>query len=322
MATTTTTSPTNLSNYEAINNLVRDSFLANFEPRKYLMRFSTAPMNIVGYDKAVRPAAPRLDITPAQAKLQEGITPTSQDFELTSVEVDTEQYGMYYKMSDRFLKVTANLPSITAKASQNLADATERLIDRIIQDEVMDNVSEVLYAAPSAGGTRRTSRANLQAGDVMTFYDLEEIAFLLDKAEAPVHAETGTYVGIIAPEHIRQIRQESGAGVNTFAEAVKYNAPEKLLGTQFVGQIAGISVFSSQNLKTYNSAIEVFPALFFGGEAYGMAKLQDPEVIFHLPGSGGTNDPLNQRATIGMKIDFASTILQQESLVRREGAGV
>lgn len=320
MAITTSTSPTNLANYEAINNLVRDSFLMNFEPRSYLMRFATEPMNIEGYDKAVRPLAPRLDITPAQAKLQEGITPTSQDFELTSVEVDTEQYGMYYKMSDRFLKITANLPSITGKATQNLADATARLMDRVIQDEVMDNISEVLYAAPTAGGTRRTSRDTIAAGDTMTFYDVEEIAFKLDKAEAPVHPETGTYIGVIAPEHIRQLRQEAGANVNTYAEAVKYQAPEKLLGTQFVGQIAGITLYSSQNLKTYNSTVEVFPAIFFGAEAYGIAKLQDPEVFYHAPGNN--TDPLNQRATVGMKIDFASTILQQASLVRREGSGV
>lgn len=323
MSLTTTTSPTNLASYEAINNQIRGEFLMNFEPRKYMMRFATAPIvDTTGFDKAVRPIAPRLDITPMQARLQEGITPVAQDFDLSAVEVDTEQYGIYYKMSDRFLSKTQNLPSIVQKATMNLSDAMERVSDRVIQDQVIDNATNVVFAAPSVGGARRPNRASIATGDIMRADDLEYIAFLLDVNEAPVHPETGTYVGIISAQANRQLRQDNTVN-NSFSDTVKYQAPELILGTNFVGQYAGITLFCSQNLKTYNSTVKVYPAVFFGDQAYGVATLgaNDMEIFYKPLGSGGTEDPMNQRATIGVKYDFAATILQQNSLVVFEGAG-
>ncbi len=71
---------------------------------------------------------------------------------------------------------------------------------------------------------------------------------------------------------------------------------------------------------TNNEAVAVYPVLALGKEAYGMI---DPdgagmEMILKPLGSGGTNDPLNQRGTIGYKFSSATAILYQERMLRVE----
>ena len=66
--------------------------------------------------------------------------------------------------------------------------------------------------------------------------------------------------------------------------------------------------------------IAVYGNIAFGKDAYGIIEpsAESLEVIVKPLGSGGTNDPLNQRSTVGWKASHASTILYQERIVRVE----
>jgi hypothetical protein len=44
------------------------------------------------------------------------------------------------------------------------------------------------------------------------------------------------------------------------------------------------------------------------------------ETFYKDFGSGGTTDPLNQRATVGMKARFGASILKDQSIVRVESS--
>lgn len=66
----------------------------------------------------------------------------------------------------------------------------------------------------------------------------------------------------------------------------------------------------------------VYSTLVLGENAYGKAELGggNAGVIVKQLGSGGTGDPLNQRATIGWKANAAYAILNDEFMVRIESA--
>ncbi len=73
-------------------------------------------------------------------------------------------------------------------------------------------------------------------------------------------------------------------------------------------------------MKKYNSTVQVYPTLFVGEGAYGSAELQKLRTYVKGFGSAGTEDPIDQRMTIGAKTAFAAKILQQEAIVVFESA--
>lgn len=73
---------------------------------------------------------------------------------------------------------------------------------------------------------------------------------------------------------------------------------------------------------TSKAGIDVHSALVFGEDAYGVIDIDGSgtmETIIKPPGSGGTTDPLNQRATVGAKVEaYTAAILNGDWLVRIE----
>lgn len=66
--------------------------------------------------------------------------------------------------------------------------------------------------------------------------------------------------------------------------------------------------------------LAVFPCLVLGQGAYGNCEVsgENAHLIIKQLGSGGTEDPLDQRATAGWKAFYAAKILMQEYMVRIE----
>ena len=52
-----------------------------------------------------------------------------------------------------------------------------------------------------------------------------------------------------------------------------------------------------------------YDVIIIGKDSYGSVKHDLVESIFKNFGSGGTSDPLNQRATMGWKMSWAGRIL-------------
>lgn len=66
--------------------------------------------------------------------------------------------------------------------------------------------------------------------------------------------------------------------------------------------------------------LDVYSTLVIGKDAYGVTELENGglETIIKQKGSGGTADPLEQRATIGWKGTFTAVILEDAYMVRVE----
>ncbi|MBQ5712276.1 MAG: N4-gp56 family major capsid protein, partial [Oscillospiraceae bacterium] len=66
--------------------------------------------------------------------------------------------------------------------------------------------------------------------------------------------------------------------------------------------------------------LAVFAPLFIAAEAYGVTEVEGGglQTIIKPLGSGGTADPLNQRATVGWKAMKTAEILVEPYMVRVE----
>ena len=67
---------------------------------------------------------------------------------------------------------------------------------------------------------------------------------------------------------------------------------------------------------------DVYATMIFGENAYGTTELSGGglEYIVKPLGSGGTSDPLNQRATVGWKATKAAVRLMEPFMIRIETA--
>ena len=71
------------------------------------------------------------------------------------------------------------------------------------------------------------------------------------------------------------------------------------------------------------SGVTVYSCMIIGSDAYGVVDVEHgatPRLIVKPFGSGGTSDPLDQRATAGDKLYMTAVRLQESAMIRIECA--
>ncbi len=303
---------------DAFLNRVVKNVLENFEPNLVFSQFGEAPIDESMADNVVWAKFPALDIQPSNAELIDGVTSNDVAFNAETINAVSKQYGLYVILTDKLTKKALfNMSTIVAGL---LGDNMARIIDNVIQNEVTDNATNRVYASTTAGGTRAANRAALTASHQMFTYDIAAVATKLAGNNAPKYA-ANAYIGALHPFVAHYIKTESGAG--GWLQIKQYTtAGQDSIYKGEIGMIHGVRIIETSNIKTYNSAITVYPSTFLGKRAFGITSLQSLETIIKGFGSSGTADPLNQRMTIGVKKSFAPKILNQASIVVFESAGV
>lgn len=280
-------------------------------------QFGEPPVDETSADNVVWAKFPALSFTPAQSELIDGVTPNDQAFTATTVSAASKQYGLYVIITDK-LKAKA-LFNVAMIAADILGDNIARIVDRVIQDEVLDNSTKKIYTATTSGGTRAVSRAALGSTNHLFTYDIACAASYLASVSAPKRGNA--YIGIAHPLVSHYIKTESGAGGWLAIKQYTVAGQEDIYKGE-IGMIHGVRMIESANVKTYTSTVTVYPTVVFGARAWGTTELQSLETIVKGFGSSGTADPLNQRMTIAVKKSFATKILNDASIVVVEGAGI
>lgn len=291
-----------------MQNLLKKEVIENLEPELYFAKYGEASETQNGYLTVSWARFDQLVRTIAQVTLTEGVTPTESDATVTVVQATPVQYGMHVVISD-FLQKTSPIASILSMVGKEVAANMMRVIDKVIQAELIANGTNVVYA------NGRANRAALIAGDVVTGTDIAKVAIKLRKQAAKPISE-GCFIGIVDNFVAGDIRNTSSG---FWMDANKYVTNGALLNGE-TGKLQGIKIIETPNIDTVTTGITVYPSYFIGKGAYGVANWQNMETIFHPIGSAGGADPLNQRATVGAKIAFAAKMLQQGALVRLESA--
>lgn len=256
---------------------------------------------------------------PALTPLQEGITPKGKKAVFESIEVTAEQYGDYTAVSDR-LKMESTDPIILELTREHGIQSAET-IDTVTRNELQTGTSVIF--APKSTGAVVSTRADLDKTCKLTPKVISMAKTVLKRRTVPTI--NGSYIAIIHPDIEHDVTTN-----DDFIDVVKYNNQEKIFEGE-IGKLYGVRFASTPNAKIWNNSsasqgatpagLAVYGCLFFGEDAYGVVQLEggNMEMIVKQLGSGGTEDPLNQRATVGWKVtDYATKILDETRIVRVE----
>ena len=283
--------------------LLKKSFLENGEPSTVFMRFGTKASH-QGYKSITWPRLGVMKTTLEQAALTEGITPDGHTNVVKTVTAVPVQLGDYSIISD-VLDVETLLPIIAAQGRE-LANNAGRLIDEFIQDTLLNSSIGSLFAGTA------TQRSELTAADVMDLdLVLKACTFLASQGQ------TGERFKIIMHPNVF-LDYAKSSSTNTWLNKLIYE-DFKGIKDGFVTSGVNYDIYVSANVKPIaTDGGNVWPSYAFRDGAYGVGTLQNLQTFYKPFGAAGTEDPLNQRATVGWKCMYGCAVLNDLFIVRME----
>lgn len=244
----------------------------------------------------------------ATTPLTEGVTPTGKALTVSTVTATVKQYGDFVPLTDMLL-LTA-IDNNLVQALDLLGAQAGATLDTVTREILMGGTS-VQYAEGQV-----TSRATLTAEHKLTVKAVRLAARFLKKQNAP--KIDGGYVAIIHPDIAYDIQDDPD-----WKEWNKYTTSDKMFQGE-IGKIANVRFVETTEAKIFAKAgasdQDVYATLVLGANAYGTTNIEGGglETIVKQLGSGGTEDPLNQRGTAGWKATKTAVRLVEQFMVRVE----
>lgn len=253
--------------------------------------------------------------------LTEGITPNQSQTSSELVSGTVKIYGDWVAKSDLMTMTAIDLDWI----SQEFEYSARLTIDQLIRDEYRASASAVTTAEAAVSSA---ATAGLVAEHLRRLYSM------LRAQDVPGVFDAGNrYALVIHPSNTYDLMVDTSAGGwhDIFKEGGADSTPGKegyING--FLRDLFGFRIFESTNVFTSSKAsstdtVPYSDIMAFGKDAFGVVQVQgggggnlaNPQVIVKPLGSGGTEDPLNQRATIGWKVIFLPLFLATTSDAKR-----
>lgn len=244
----------------------------------------------------------------ATTPLIEGVTPAGKALTVSTVTATVKQYGDFVPLTDMLL-LTA-IDNNLVQALDLLGAQAGATLDTVTREILMGGTS-VQYAEGQV-----TSRATLTAEHKLTVKAVRLAARFLKKQNAP--KIDGGYVAIIHPDIAYDIQDDPD-----WKEWNKYTTSDKMFQGE-IGKIANVRFVETTEAKIFAKAgasnQDVYATLVLGANAYGTTNIEGGglETIVKQLGSGGTEDPLNQRGTAGWKATKTAVRLVEQFMVRVE----
>lgn len=251
----------------------------------------------------------------ALTPLTEGVTPTGNKLNVSSVSATVEQYGDYIEQSD-LLELTA-VDNTIVEATKQLSAQAGLTMDTIVRNEIVGGTNVLYCPKVSADGTETavTSRSAIDSTSLLRVKDVFKAAAELKAMNAP--KIDGYYVGIIHPYVAYDLMQEAGS---QWMEVQKYATPENMLKGE-IGCLGGVRFVESTEAKIWNEGSNncaVFATLIIGADAYGVTSVNGGGIEHIVKQKGYGNDPLNQRSSVGWKGLKTAKRLVEEYMIRIE----
>ena len=214
------------------------------------------------------------------------------------------------------------LDPVVNEATKLIARQAGETLDTITRD-IINAGTNVMYAQGNASA-RPTSRdgvtyTSATNNNNLTVNDIKLAVRALKRQDAP--KIRGDYVAIIHPDVAYDLMKDP-----------EWLSPKQYVDTQDIyngeiGKLYGVRFIENTRAKTFTvgsgeSAKTVYSTLVIGDDAYGTTKVANGglEHIVKPLGSGGSSDPLNQRATVGWKATKTAKILVQQYMIRIESS--
>lgn len=244
----------------------------------------------------------------ALAGLTEGVTPEGQSLSQTNVEATVKQYGAFTEVSD-MLKTTS-FDNVTEGATDLLGEQLGTVIEWVTRD-VLNTGTTVQFA------NGKTNRGSLTAADVLTVDEVRKAVRTLkqNKARMFTAGKKPHFIAVVSPSAVYDLQSDP-----LWQDVSKYSNAEQIYDGE-LGRMFGVVFVESTEAKVFEG--DIHSTLVFGADAYGVIDIAGSsgsiQTIVKGLGSSGTEDPLNQRATVGAKVmAYAAAILNNDWLVRIE----
>lgn len=245
--------------------------------------------------------------------LTEGVTPDGQKLTITTVSAPVAQYGGYVELSDMVL-LTAIDNNLVIAAKQLGAQAGKTL-DTITR-EVLAGGTNVQYAEGQVASRAALVGGKATGNHYLTVDAVRRAVRQLKKNDAePID---GAYIGIIHPDVAYDLMNDP-----KWVNVKSYSDPDGIYEGE-IGKIEGVRFVETSEAKVFEKAgaegRDVYATLILGDNAYGTTEVAGGglELIVKQLGSGGSSDPLNQRASVAWKATKAAVRLQEAYMVRIE----
>lgn len=251
-----------------------------------------------------------LPAVPADRELVEGITPTGQNYGVSALTATIKQYGGYIVMSD-LLNLTA-YDNNMREVMSILAAQAGKVSDTITRD-ILAQGTNVMYA--DHGNDGNDERSDLGSDDVLTIEDIKKAVRLLKRVDAePIQ---GSFVAIVHPDVAYDLMQDS-----EWIDANQYAGSGAIFRGE-IGKMYGVRFVETTQAKIVKpSSLPIYCTLVLAENAFGVTAIGGGgiETIVKQLGSSGVADALNQRSSVGWKLNKTAVILTEEYMVRIESA--
>lgn len=260
----------------------------------------------------------------ATTPLTEGITPTGKQLSVTNLTATVLQYGDYITTTDVLSYTTQD--AVLTETAELLGEQAGETLDILCRAVINAGTSVTRVNA-------RASRVLVVAGDLIDAVTVQKVVRTLKNNKARkitkmVNASTGIateplnscFIGIVHPNVAYTLKTLTG-----FTPVEKYAHQKDIMDGE-IGKLDEVRFVETTNAKVFTgeggSGIDVYSTLIFGTDAYGNSRISGEALknIIKPLGSGGTADPLNQRATSGWKATFIAMILNNDFIVRLESS--
>lgn len=239
------------------------------------------------------------------ASLTEGVTPDGDNLSITAVTATVAQEGNWVRLSDKISMVGID-PVLTESAALMGENAAKTLETRCA-DVIFKGTSQQF-----AGGA--ASAAAIAAGKVVNSEEVKKAVRTLRNNNAEP-LEGGYYIGFCDPSVAYDLQNDA-----LWQDISKYNGAENIMKGE-IGRIHGVRFILTTMCPTdatTATAGTLHKTLIVGKDAYGVVDVNGsskPEIIIKPTGSAGTEDPLNQRASVGWKAMAVTVRLQELAMV-------
>lgn len=259
-------------------------------------------------------------LKPATTPLTEGVLPTEATIVREKVDYSIAQYGSFITYTDQF--DAFDVDTVKGQFVDILGDQAALTADVVIRD-VVSAGSRVIY------GGAATSRATVISGSTKILTTDIQLAVLnLKNAKAKKYQDyvsgstkIGTspmrsaYIGIVHPNVVEDLR-----GLTGWKNAEEYAYAGLMEGE--IGMWGDVRFIENTNAKQITGGAKVvYITLVLGKDAYAAVSVRGKggtEMIYKPLNSGGVENALNQKGSIGWKMYAGAKILNELFMVRLE----
>lgn len=269
-------------------------------------------------------------LAPALTPLTESVTPPGVTASKTNITATVAQYGNWMAFSDKvdFEEIDPVIEEYTKEMGYNAKETMDIIVRDILSNGTTVKYSQTYLANGEIDGTPVTSRSDVKAK--FNLRDIRKAVRDFRKNNVrPVY--NGNYVCFISPETEYDIMDDPW-----FQKMMEYGQTNKPLLDGEIGTIANVTFFRTNNAKVFPAAgadpdgtgpagpVDVHCSILIGANAYGIVDVTgegNAKMIIKGKGSAGTEDPLDQRQSIGWKLNaFGAVRLEELAICRYEHA--